>query len=69
MNDKTRVATTPNGTPERTRRPQNTELQLLARIDRILAEVDKDLAKRAIAWFAAREFGGNWTLTSPEAKP
>lgn len=60
-----------NGTPEKkpAKRPQNNEIQLLARIDRILSEQTPELAKRAIAWFASREFGGNWTMLPPEAKP
>ena len=57
-----------NGTQATPRRAPNAELQTMARIDRILAEMDEQSMKRVVAYFAHREFGGQWTLTPPEAK-
>lgn len=46
-------------------RGTSTELQLMARIDRLLADLDCEGCKRVVAYFAQREFGGEWKLVPP----
>ena len=52
--------------PPQRLRGASTELQLMARIDRLLAELSPEAAKRIVAYFAQREFGGEWKLIPPE---
>ncbi len=55
-----------NGEATKTKRKPDGEIQMMARIDRLLSTLDAAVQTRIVGWLAARQFGGTWTMEAPK---
>lgn len=63
------TATVPGEFVTPPKRKPDAEIQMMARIDKMLSGIDQQAADRVVAWLASRRFGGHWSLNTPEKMP